>query len=97
MKIAFRLVFMLFSLAFFSCDSSQSHSSPKPTGDKQSRIIYLVDGKRTSKSEAQKEFEEGNIELRGAATDSRNALVHYGEKYRYGVFVLVSKNKENQQ
>lgn len=97
MKITFRLVFMFFSLAFYSCDSRQSHSSPKPTSDEQSRIIYLIDGKQTPKSEAIQEFEKGTIELRGIATNSRDALLRYGEKYRYGVFILVSKKKENQQ
>jgi len=95
MKITFKLAFLFFSTLLGSCASDQNHVKQKPTGeDDLSRVIYIFDGKQESIATAKQKFEKGNIEIRMFANNSRDALLQFGEKYRYGVYIAVTKKEE---
>lgn len=94
MKLTFKLAFALISILYGSCASDQNNANQKPTSDDQSRVIYFLDGKRASVLEITQGYDKENIELREFANNSRDALLQYGEKYRYGVYILVTKKKE---
>ena len=79
-----------------ACVSDQKHADQKSNHDDQSRVINLIDGKRASGPEITKGFEKDSIEVREWANNSRDAVLHYGEKYRYGVYIMVTKKKEDQ-
>ena len=94
MKLIFKLAFLFLSALLVSCASDQNHIKQKPTIDDQSRVIYIFDGKQESIAYAKQKFEKGNIEVRMFANNSRDALLQFGEKYRYGVYISVTKKEE---
>lgn len=95
MKLTFKLAFAFISILFESCTSDQNPVNRKPTSDYQSRVIYIFDGKQESLANAKQKLEKGHFEVLGFATNSRDALLQYGEKYRYGVYILVTKREES--
>ena len=94
MKLTFKLAFLFFSTLLGSCASDQNPVNRKPTIDDQSRVIHIFDGKQESIANAKQKYEKGNIEILGFADNSRDALLRYGEKYRYGVYISVTKKEE---
>lgn len=97
MKLTFKIAFVFFFTLMGSCASDQQHVKGKPTIDDQSRVIYILDGKRASEPELNQGFEKGNIEVRMFANNSRDALLQFGEKYRYGIYIMVTKKKGGDQ
>jgi hypothetical protein len=96
MKLIFIIAFVFFNTLIGACVSDQKHAHPKSNNNNQSRAIYLINGKRASITEITKGFEKDSIEVREYATNSRDAILRYGEKYRYGVSIMVTKKKEDQ-
>lgn len=94
MKFTFRTVLLLFSILLGSCISDQQQFVRESKKDFDKRLIYLIDGKHTSKAEARRLIEAGIVDLIGFAPDSRSALLQYGEKYRYGVYIFATNDKE---
>jgi len=86
------LVFL--SVLMSSCTSDQQQFVRESKKGYDIRLIYLIDGKQASKSEAINQSDAGIVNLIEAAPDSRSALLQYGEKYRYGVLILVTNDKE---
>jgi len=39
-------------------------------------------------------FEKGNLKIEGGTNDSRDALLYFGEKYRYGINIFVTISKQ---
>lgn len=78
-----------------SCASEKRPVTGNLDKNDQSKVVNLLDGKRASITEVSQGFEKGNIQLMEYANNSRDALLNYGEKYRYGVYILVTKKKEN--
>lgn len=94
MKLIFKIAFAFVSILFESCTSDQNPANRKPTSDDQSKVIYIFDGKQESLANAKQKLEKGHFEIPGFATNSRDALLQFGEKYRYGVYILVTKKEE---
>lgn len=88
-----KLTFLFLSAILGSCASDQKPVNRKPTYDDQSRVIYIFDGKQESIAHAKQKYEKGNFELLGFANNSRDALLRYGEKYRYGVYIFETKKE----
>lgn len=78
-----------------SCASDNRPVAGNLDKNDQSKVVNLLDGKRASITEVSQGFENGNIQLIEYANNSRDALLNYGEKYRYGVYILVTKKKED--
>lgn len=95
MKLSFQIVFAFISILIGSCTSDQNPVNRTSANDDLSRVIYLFDGKQESLAHAKQKIENGPFEVLGFASDSRDALLRYGEKYRYGVYILVTKKEES--
>ncbi|MCL6103076.1 MAG: hypothetical protein M1292_11445 [Bacteroidetes bacterium] len=59
-----------------------------------SRIIYLIDGKSVGVEAVNQGFEKGSLKIKGGTNNSRDALLYFGEKYRYGINIFVTINKQ---
>jgi hypothetical protein len=88
------MVFLFLSILIVSCTSGQQQFVRESKKNFDKRLIYLIDGKLASKSEAIRQNDAGIANLIEAASDSRSALLQYGEKYRYGILILVTNDKE---
>lgn len=97
MKIIFKIAFVLFNAFIGGCVSHQNHPVQKSNIDDQSRSVNLIDGKRASIPEIEEGFKKERIEIIEGTNDSRHAILHYGEKYRYGVHIMVTKKKEDHE
>jgi hypothetical protein len=100
MKLIFIIAFVFFNTLIGACVSDQKHTDQKSNNtksnyDDQSRSINLIDGKRASIPEIEEGFKKDRIEIIEGTNDSRYAILHYGEKYRYGVHIMVTKKKED--
>lgn len=87
---------LFFSSLIFSCNLNKTPSTKNLQIIKPSRIIYLIDGKSVSVEEVNKGFEKGYLKVKGSGgtNDSREALLNFGEKYRYGINIFVTISKQ---
>lgn len=93
---ALKISVLFFSSLIFSCNSNKTPSTKNLQTNKPSRIIYLIDGKSVSVEEVNKGFEKGFLKIvgSGGTDDSRQALLYFGEKYRYGINIFATINKQ---
>ncbi len=54
----------------------------------------MIDGKSVSVEEVNKGFEKGSLKIKGGTNNSRDALLYFGEKYRYGINIFVTIDKQ---
>ncbi|MDP3643246.1 MAG: hypothetical protein Q8S54_08670 [Bacteroidota bacterium] len=94
MKITLKNTLVFLSALLVSCTTDQQQFVRESKKDFDKRLIYLIDGKQASKAEAIRQNDAGIVNLIEAAPDSRSALLQYGEKYRYGILILVTNDKE---
>ena len=92
----FKISILLFWTIVSSCNSNKSSSTKHLPVAKPSRIIYLIDGKSVSVEEVNQGFEKGNLKIMGGGgtNDSREALLYFGEKYRYGINIFATISKQ---
>lgn len=60
--------------------------------------IYFFDGKEISEREMFAKGEDGELEgTSGAMYEGKDAILRFGERYRYGVLFWESNKKENEE
>ena len=91
-----KILLLLFWFIVSSCNSNKTQSTKNLQINEPSRIIYLIDGKSVSVEEVNQGFEKGNLKIMGGGgtNDSREALLYFGEKYRYGINIFATISKQ---
>ncbi|MCL4483094.1 MAG: hypothetical protein M1445_10905 [Bacteroidetes bacterium] len=54
----------------------------------------MIDGKSVGVEAVNQGFEKGSLKIKGGTNNSRDALLYFGEKYRYGINIFVTINKQ---
>ena len=91
-----KILLLLFWFIVSSCNSNKTQSTKNVQISEPSSIVYLIDGKSVSVEEVNKGFEKGILKIKGngGATNSRDALLYFGEKYRYGINIFATISKQ---
>ena len=93
-KRTFKFSILIFWSVISSCNSNKTQLTKSSQISEPSRIIYLVDGKSVGVDVVNQGFEKGSLKIMGGTNNSRDALLYFGEKYRYGINIFNTINNQ---